>query len=384
MTIQHHDEKMVMLEQIYRYLPKELERRLTIPAIFGRTYDENFISDYLAYILDPARNGIGFAPLQALASLVGAEISAGGELKIDREYIFQTGRRIDLLVTLGDEAVLGIENKIFSSEGEDQTGSYARSIAQEFPEMPAVLVYLTPQGSAPVSSSFIPLSYGRLLAAYRDIPFPVMPDIQKAVIWEDFLNHLEDYIIMAEKTLELSEKTRLYLKYQEMIDDLRKAVEQDGQLRQEHALQYIGTLFEGWAAHGQNNGAWHWYVKDGWYLKDRDTYIFAQFNFRPEDLIKAEQISFSVGIYPANEAAKSFGHLLKTEYRHEIETYCEQVQMESFPKRGGFNVWIASKEYRYHPEVSSDMQRICDLAREELMPLEAIMDRALVEHRTPK
>jgi hypothetical protein len=380
MTIQHDEEKLVMLEQIYRYLAKEPERRLTIPAIFGRTYDENFISDYLAHLLDPERNGIGFAPLQALASLVDSEIDSGGEVKIDREYIFQTGRRIDLLVHLGDETILGIENKIFSSEGEDQTGSYARSIAQEFPEMSAMLVYLTPQGTAPVSSCFTSLSYARLLAALRHIPFSVMPDIQKAVIWEDFLNHLEDYIVMVEKSLNLSEKTRLYLKYQEMIDDLRKAVEQDGQFRQEHALQYIGKLFEGWTAYGHNNGNSHWYVKKDWYLKGQDTYIFAQFNFRPEDLIKADQISFSVGIYPVNEAAKSFAHLLRTEYKFEIETYCKQVQMEALSKRSG-SVWIASKGYAYQPEDPTDLQRISDLAREELKPLEAIIDRALTVYR---
>jgi hypothetical protein len=109
--------------------------RETIPALFGRAYDENFISDYLAYILDPARNGIGSEPLQALLS-----VAFDPDLDVDldnvtilREYAFGDVNfgRIDLLIQLGDQGergVIGIENKILASEGDTQTISYATSI----------------------------------------------------------------------------------------------------------------------------------------------------------------------------------------------------------------------------------------------------------------
>ncbi len=58
----------------YEKLPKVRPKRITIPEIFGRSDDENFISDYVAYILDPYRNGIGIEPLQALLSLCGKDI----------------------------------------------------------------------------------------------------------------------------------------------------------------------------------------------------------------------------------------------------------------------------------------------------------------------
>jgi hypothetical protein len=48
--------------QIVDKPPEELARPYTIPAAFRRPYDENFISDYLAFILDPDKNGIGNSP----------------------------------------------------------------------------------------------------------------------------------------------------------------------------------------------------------------------------------------------------------------------------------------------------------------------------------
>jgi len=70
------DEQTVALAQVESYR-KELgdvdrgytqaravpTRPITIPAIFGRSYRENFISGCLAYVLDPRKNGIGTAPL---------------------------------------------------------------------------------------------------------------------------------------------------------------------------------------------------------------------------------------------------------------------------------------------------------------------------------
>ena len=82
----------------YPSLSGTVERPLTIPVIFGRSYDENFISDYLAYILDPDRNGIGDEPLVRLLELVvpEAEMPDIEVVEITREYSLGSGR-IDLL-----------------------------------------------------------------------------------------------------------------------------------------------------------------------------------------------------------------------------------------------------------------------------------------------
>ena len=44
---------VVDLDRLYIESPPARPRQLTIPEMFRRSYDQNFISDKLAYILDP-------------------------------------------------------------------------------------------------------------------------------------------------------------------------------------------------------------------------------------------------------------------------------------------------------------------------------------------
>ena len=76
------------LSRIYTQTPETKTSPLTIPAVFGRSHRENFISDYLAYILDPTKNGIGVAPLSALLELcqVPPDSLHLDEVEIYREY----------------------------------------------------------------------------------------------------------------------------------------------------------------------------------------------------------------------------------------------------------------------------------------------------------
>ena len=43
----------------YENIPKEREKRITFLDIIDKGYNENYISDYLAFLLNPKINGIG-------------------------------------------------------------------------------------------------------------------------------------------------------------------------------------------------------------------------------------------------------------------------------------------------------------------------------------
>lgn len=247
-------DKLALIKQRYDRLPESRPPRLTIPAIFGRTWDENFISDYLAYILDPERNGIGTEPLHAFLALAFENAAAIDleQVDIEREYTFHTPSfgRIDFLIRLGEKGesgVIGIENKIYSSEGGNQTTAYARGMKEDFLDCDHFLIFLTPSRSLPTSGEFKAVSYADLVRALREIRFPVLNDIHKSVIWEDFLAHLEEYIVMAKGKLELSGKTRLYLEYWRELESLRNAYEQDAEKSYGHVTASIRSyLGEGW------------------------------------------------------------------------------------------------------------------------------------------
>lgn len=212
----------------YPSLSGTVERPLTIPVIFGRSYDENFISDYLAYILDPDRNGIGDEPLVRLLELVvpEAEMPDIEVVEITREYSLGSGR-IDLLIDICESAVVGIEAKLWSPESPGQTAGYARAMRREFPDRPHHLIFLTPSGTKPRSSAFRAVSHSQLLQTLREIRYDWRTDVRKSVLWEDFLTHLEVYVVMDNQAPVLSEKTRLYIANHEMLRDLEGAYDRD-------------------------------------------------------------------------------------------------------------------------------------------------------------
>ena len=111
------------LEEIYRLTPEP--SILTLPEIFGKQDQEVFATYWLAYLLNPQINGFGVGPLNALLRCIDAnQVSEEDEIIIEREYTFENnGRRIDLLITT-QEYLIGIENKLFSGEGDNQTESY--------------------------------------------------------------------------------------------------------------------------------------------------------------------------------------------------------------------------------------------------------------------
>lgn len=119
----------------------------------------------MAYILDPSQNGIGLEPLIRLIekySEKGANILQNltlNNIKVIREYSFSNNRRIDILIKTGKEFIIAIENKIFAMESENQTVDYAKHIYDEFPDYECVLLFLTPEGTKPLSADFIPIVY---------------------------------------------------------------------------------------------------------------------------------------------------------------------------------------------------------------------------------
>lgn len=340
-------ERLEFLMRMYGHLPETQKRILTIPAIFNRSYDENFISDYLAYILNPERNGVGIEPLQQILTKIADEDEIGNidfdQVEIEREYNLGDYGRIDFLIKLGDGGVLGIENKLTALESENQTIAYAKGINHEFPHQDRYMVFLTPTGLKPSSDEFLAISYGDLYQTLRDIYFPILDDIHKGIIWEDFLAHLEGYIIMNEGNLELTDKTRLYLENHVMLSDLRRSYEQDADRIYEFVTASIkGAFGEGWIFNFKANQSWQEITQDSWKLDNFR--IFFQFLFS-RDLLLMDDFPFMLGVYPRNQSSQHFLDWLR-KHQPQIKEICTRNSMEAYgPSRGTSSYLVVYKAY---------------------------------------
>jgi len=247
-------EQLQRIAARYQTLLPESPRPLTIPVIFGR-YDENFISDYLAYILDPNRNGIGTGPIIALCGLYGRDTTdlPLKDVVIHREYVLGS-RRIDLLLEIEDQWVLGIENKISASEAANQTSDYASQIASKFSTSIRDFIFLTKSGDQAQSKYFSPISYACLLRALKTVPLDDSVVGRKRVLWEDFLEHLEVYIVMTNSAqFEFSEKTQLHLEHYQMLQDMERTFKNNWREAIKYLEQRLPTLIaEGlWGVDGE-------------------------------------------------------------------------------------------------------------------------------------
>ena len=371
--------RLDLLKNIYKYLPVTQKRLLTIPAIFGRSYDENFISDYLAYILDPKLNGVGIEPLQLLLSKIknndNKEELEIEDIEIIREYNLGDHGRIDFIIKLGDAGVLGIENKITSLEGENQTVAYAKGIKLEFPDQEHYMVFLSPTGLIPSSKKFAAISYGDIYKLLRDIPFPVLDDIHKVVIWEDFLAHLEGYIIMNEGKLELTEKTSLYIENYKMFSDLRSSYEQDADRIYEFITESIKNSFgEVWTFNFKGKQSWQEITRDSWKLENFR--VFFQYLFS-RDLLLLDDYPYMLGVYPCNQSSRHFLDWLKKN-QPKIKEICSQNSMEAYgPKRGTASYLIAHKSFPLKIDNITMIDQQFIAAADEFLVFQPIMDKAL-------
>jgi hypothetical protein len=380
-------ERLALIEEKARHYSDQNSVRETIPAIFRRTYDEKFISDYLAYILDPFRNGIGTEPLQALLSLAfdnALEIDLE-KVSVYREYTFNNAYygRIDLLLILGEEGesgVVGIENKIYATEGGSQTISYAQGFENDFPDTDHFLIYLTPDGRQPASQVFKPVSYFRLCQVLREIHYPILDDIHKCVIWEDFLAHLEEYIVMADGKFELSGKTRLYLEYRQVLEMLNNAFAQDSQKVYDYVTAVIKDYFgEDWNFGFQGRNSFQEFRRKTWEFDNY--YLFYQYRFSRENLLIKDQFPVMLGAYQGKRA-KSFIDWFKENNKQIIEL-CNSYEMEAYPTKADEKntILIAYKIYPCIEQDISKMEKQLLLAAEEFNVFTPIIDEAVREYK---
>ncbi|MDD5456758.1 MAG: PD-(D/E)XK nuclease family protein [Candidatus Margulisbacteria bacterium] len=203
------------MKQSVPSLSGPIKKTETIPVIFNRQYDENFFSYYLAFVLNPAKNGIGLAPIKKLMSIfqMDSDLEEDCDVTIDREYMFENNRRIDILINVDDKILIGIENKLYAGEGGNQTFDYNKSlnILAEEKGMKTLKIFLSPNGIKPKNDGFHELSYKKLIERFKEIKFDYFKDIRKSFLFYELITHVEEYMDIKKNFKEFSGKTKFYL-----------------------------------------------------------------------------------------------------------------------------------------------------------------------------
>lgn len=188
------------------------DKPFTMPIIYNKPYSENYISDWLAFILNPEINGLGNEPLNILLSLAGQ-----GKIK-DNEYVdFSKPReiqldnksRIDFLIPVYKNRkakednqnplyYIAIENKTFSAEGNKQTDRYFEKIESKIKQNNSnVYIFFTAVNKTE-NENFSNVLYKDFVDELKKID---VSNIQAKcrVYINAFIEHIETYILSDDK-----------------------------------------------------------------------------------------------------------------------------------------------------------------------------------------
>ncbi len=193
-----------------------LKPSFDIFSILGQTLNENQTSRILAYLFDSHEShGMGTSLFDAWMYEVwrhgrgkehGIDLSKlltlrHSEVQASAEWATRENRRLDLLFRLRDDnrrtvAVIGVENKHWAEEQDNQIEHYQKELEAAFPGIPKALLFLSPDGRLSETAAldfsecpWHPCSYETLCLALRSIADP--EDWELNLFLKSFINYLE-------------------------------------------------------------------------------------------------------------------------------------------------------------------------------------------------
>ncbi|GMO38219.1 MAG: hypothetical protein Ta2B_17940 [Termitinemataceae bacterium] len=184
----------------------------TLAYIFGKTYDEVFMSKWLEFLIKPAEYG-NIDMLNVLLKLYDENISipSDEEISVKREYGFRfEGRQyyLDLFIRTKKYALI-IENKVDSLENtqegsKGQLHDYSKwidleiSTNVEYKNLKPIKILLKPRSNqAPAKHGFKEITYEDLANKLKvEVDFNKAKDERSKFMMQEFITHINEYIAM--------------------------------------------------------------------------------------------------------------------------------------------------------------------------------------------
>lgn len=195
----------------------------TIPEVFGIQYKEVYITKWLAYLL--RQNQIGCKLLNILLSSTDIQIGENDIEKVYTEYVFDTERRIGILI-FTKHSLVGIENKIWSDEQENQTADYQNSmekLSRTQNKEKFIGIYLHPEQNKSESNRFQNFTYTQLYDELCCTDFSVRPDSFEGMMLEQFKLYIKECLYLSNKVYpEMSELAKQFLIHSDKIHSIEE------------------------------------------------------------------------------------------------------------------------------------------------------------------
>lgn len=272
----------------------------SIPEIFGIQYKEVYITQWLGYLLDPNKNGLGSLCLMPLNALLLAggydEISSDTnikEIKVYTEYVFENNRRIDIYIET-PECLIGIENKICSDEQKNQTHDYSESLKKISDNSKGI--YLYPEWNKQVNPKgiFHAVTYKKLHEELMKIDLEDINDRNHWIL-NEFMKYVEENLMEAYP--EFTKSARVYYENLPTILPAQEEYEKFADDVEAWLLNNLPTPFISY--NRKINGGWWAIVKDE---KWKDLFFHYEIIWQKENPIAvAEELEIVIHLETKNK-----------------------------------------------------------------------------------
>lgn len=332
------------------------KKEFSFMRIFGLEDDELVHSSFLAWLLDPLEShALGSFFIERLLKRTGLEIEDldFSNLHVEKE-ISGDKSRLDIRVfdNCGKFQCI-IENKIWSSEGADQTMRLYNDFHDEAYEK-ELFIFLTLIQKKPKDDHFISVNYEQVLAILTELLEVAEGDTRFLI--KHYSNTLER-LIMSEKFEGFSERTQLYYQYYKYTSEIKRAFEKDRKLlldTLEKAIKENSWWDENsWKIKRSGGDLAIW--KDAWYLSKREG-VYLQL------YMHITELGFAIRIYgePSEFAAK----LMPILRRLTNEKYPEKIPGGLRKKFSATSSRFLEKEIRFSPTEKNQIKKILESLNE--------------------
>ena len=268
-------------KEMFEIMPEASIKQLTntLAHIFRHDYKENFISDWLAFLLNPIYMET-VEPLERLLHRAGFydfNANLSDEIEIEREYTFADGRRIDFLIHINDQ-IIAIENKIWSGLQDNQLKDYSKQI-RDLCKKEGIntyyCVFLCPQKNQIFTDKenisffdFKTITYEDLINDFKEIRLNCINNLRAAVLMQDFITHTEEYIV-SNNSLDINifETLNFINEYSDKIEKLNAQVKSSREIFDKNIKAKMIELApkdeNKWDVN-QNNGYYYQLYQDYW------------------------------------------------------------------------------------------------------------------------
>jgi len=344
--------RLAQMKETNSLLPKFEPDPWNIFRLLKRSSDELIHSYILAYLFDPKLpHGLDDLFLQLFLENIGKEVTGIEPHLIEVETEVWLGSRImDIIVDMGAN-VMVIENKIYASESPGQTRDIEIEVSKSdrYSDKEVFYVYLSPKGIEPENKEkFIPVSYYSIAEIIRNLTLAEVREIPQKTynLLLELLEHIEEEFEIAEVKWTFSERSLLYLKYQNDIDELIKSYEKDIN-KIAPGIEEVSReiLPEGDWKHNSSKRIQQVY-KDRWHNESKNFFIHYE-TWLNSEFLKERKLYFMVDV----EYAQKEFVLSKFDEDASIKEKLNKIGSSYRPKNR--TEAIAYKEYKFNEDLSN-------------------------------